>query len=404
MRLLFMPASLLLIAWASPAGTPPRDTIPDDPAAMSVVDKAADGAVESVVTIPAGTTGAAPAETTADLDRTDVEPGPAPVTGMQLLGDAFGALDAVAREPGLPAAASIPLPPHRAIPHAQVCEELASAAENNDLPAPFLIRLIWQESGFNQNAVSRVGAQGVAQFMPETAAQRGLLDPFNPLQAVHASAQLLHDLFHQFGNLGLAAAAYNAGPRRVQSWLDRRGTLPQETRDYVQRITGRAPEQWKGTMMAASIRVPAAAPCQHEAGLFAANGPRVIPMPPIAPDFTKPQPGASVRTVTAALAKQPGKGTHGPKTALAEQAVASAATTKKKVVVAVKTAGPKVISVKVAAAGPDNTEAAVQAKAEAKTQPKVLAKVQAKSQAKLQDKAADKTVRLAEAGHSTHAK
>ena len=392
MRLLFMPASLLLIAWASPAGTPPRDTMPDDPTAMSLVDKAADGAVETVVTIPAGTTGAAPAETTADLDRTDVEPGPAPVTGMQLLGDAFGALDAVAREPGLPAAASIPLPPHRAIPHAQVCEELASAAENNDLPAPFLIRLIWQESGFNQNAVSRVGAQGVAQFMPETAAQRGLLDPFNPLQAVHASAQLLRDLIHQFGNLGLAAAAYNAGPRRVQSWLDRRGTLPQETRDYVQRITGRAPEQWKGTLTAASIRVPAAAPCQHEAGLFAANGPRVIPMPPIAPDFTKPQPGASVRTATAALAKQPGKGTHGPKTGPAEQAVATKADTKRTVVAANATA-KKTAAIKVVSAEATVTPSGADTD-----------KAHAKLQDKVQGKAPDKKVRLAEAGHSAHAK
>jgi len=378
MRLLFVPTSLLLIVWSVPAGTLPSQSLPDDPAAMSVVNKSVGGVPETVLKISRSTSGVAPAETTAELDRADIEAAPAPVADMQLLGDAFSALDAVAREPGLDAPEAIPLPPHRAIPHAQVCEELASAAENNDLPAPFLIRLIWQESGFNQNAVSRVGAQGVAQFMPETAAQRGLLDPFNPLQAVHASAHLLRDLFLQFGNLGLAAAAYNAGPRRVQNWLDRRSTLPQETRDYVQRITGRAPEQWKGKLTAAPIRVPAAAPCQHEAGLLAANGPRVIPMPPIAPDLTGARPDGSV--TTAALAKRPHKGTHAPQTVSAEKAIAAKADTK--TTVAAKVATPKAAPVKIAAA------------------------VGGAAQAKLQDKAPDKKVRVAEAGHSTntHAK
>jgi hypothetical protein len=389
MRILFVPASLLLIAWSAPAGTLPQQTMPDNPAAMSVADKSVDGA-DASVRIPAGTTGAAPAETTDDLDSADVSFDYAPTTETPLLSDALGALDAVAREPGLAAQEAVPLPPHRAISHAQVCEELASAAENNDLPAPFLIRLIWQESGFNQNAVSRVGAQGVAQFMPETAAQRGLLDPFNPLQAVHASAQLLRDLFHQFGNLGLAAAAYNAGPRRVQSWLDRRSKLPQETRDYVQRITGRAPEQWKGTMTAAPIRVPAAAPCQRQAGLFAANGPRVIPMPPVAPDSANPLTGTSVRTRIAALAEPTGKGTHPREATPAKKAITAKAGTNR--TAAAKTAATKFNSVKIAA----TTHAASQTKAQAK--------VQAKAQAKAQDKAPDKKVRLAEAGRSSHAK
>jgi hypothetical protein len=118
--------------------------------------------------------------------------------------------------------------------------------------------------------------------MPATAAEHGLDDPFNPLQAVRASARLLRNLIHQFGNVGLAAAAYNAGPRRVQDWLDKKGKLPEETQNYVERITGKKAEQWKAKAAAvAPIRVPARAPCQHEAGLYAANGPELIPLPPV---------------------------------------------------------------------------------------------------------------------------
>ena len=64
-------------------------------------------------------------------------------------------------------------------------------------------------------------AQGIAQFMPGTADERGLLDPFNPVQALPKSAEFLAELRSEFGNLGLAAAAYNAGPRRVRDWLAR---------------------------------------------------------------------------------------------------------------------------------------------------------------------------------------
>ncbi|MBV9558783.1 MAG: lytic transglycosylase domain-containing protein, partial [Pseudolabrys sp.] len=148
----------------------------------------------------------------------------------------------------------------------------------------FLIKLINQESGFNQNAVSPVGAQGVAQFMPETAARMKLDDPFNPLKAVHASAQLLRNLLEQFGNkLGLAAAAYNAGPKRVQDWLAKKSGLPKETRDYVERITGRKADDWKAEKVSAQFRMPAHTPCQRQAGLYASNGPAAIPLPPVHP-------------------------------------------------------------------------------------------------------------------------
>jgi hypothetical protein len=127
---------------------------------------------------------------------------------------------------------------------AHFCQALATAAAANDLPVHFFTRLIWQESRFNPNSVSHAGAQGIAQFMPETARLNGLEDPFNPHHAIVKSAQLLRDLNRQFGNLGLAAAAYNAGPGRVRDWLAAHRVLPDETQVYVRVITGRTVEEW----------------------------------------------------------------------------------------------------------------------------------------------------------------
>jgi hypothetical protein len=87
-------------------------------------------------------------------------------------------------------------------------------------------------------------AQGIAQFMPYTAEERGLLDPFDPVAALPKSAEFLRELRDTFGNLGLAAAAYNAGPRRLRDWLDGRGTLPGETQRYVRAITGLTVDDW----------------------------------------------------------------------------------------------------------------------------------------------------------------
>src|SRR4029453_508603 len=97
----------------------------------------------------------------------------------------------------------------------------------------------------NPAAVSPKGAMGIAQFMPQTASGRGLADPFEPLLALRESASYLHELRTTFqGNLGLAAAAYNAGPGRVEAWLAGRRGLPPETRAYVRIVTGRTAESW----------------------------------------------------------------------------------------------------------------------------------------------------------------
>ena len=162
----------------------------------------------------------------------------------------------------------VPAPPLRAAPApaggetvAQaMCRLITAAAEGRHLPVGFLTRLIWQESAFRAEATSPAGAQGIAQFMPGTAAERGLGDPFDPEQAVPASAALLSDLAARFGNLGLAAAAYNAGPRRVADWIAGRGGLPGETRDYVERVTGRSAEDWAADAQAHAVHAVAADP------------------------------------------------------------------------------------------------------------------------------------------------
>jgi hypothetical protein len=130
-----------------------------------------------------------------------------------------------------------------------LCLMVESAAKANDLPLQFFARVIWQESRFQSDAVGPVTrsgqrAQGIAQFMPETAKERRLLDPFDPVQALPKAAEFLNELRNQFGNLGLAAAAYNAGPRRVQEWLAGSGSMPQETRNYVLATTGTSLEDW----------------------------------------------------------------------------------------------------------------------------------------------------------------
>jgi hypothetical protein len=153
-----------------------------------------------------------------------------------------------------------------------LCDELRSTALQNDLPTQFFTQLIWQESHFNTSSVSRAGAQGIAQFMPATASERKLANPFEPIQALHEAARLLNELRTQFGNLGLAAAAYNAGPHRVRQWLAGRGHLPGETRAYVQAVTGHSVEDWAASKTSGLADLSASSkPCSEIAGLISAE-------------------------------------------------------------------------------------------------------------------------------------
>jgi Transglycosylase SLT domain len=148
-----------------------------------------------------------------------------------------------------------------------LCDTLAASAQQSGLPVSFFSNLIWQESRFVFRAVSPAGALGIAQFMPRTAAAVGLTNPFDPLKALPASARLLGGLFQRFGNLGLAAAAYNAGEARVSNWLSNKSGLPQETRNYVLAITGLPVEHWKAAAKGVqSFTLAKRMPCRgHEA-------------------------------------------------------------------------------------------------------------------------------------------
>ena len=130
-----------------------------------------------------------------------------------------------------------------------ICLLVESAAHANELPTEFFVRLIWQESRFRSTAIgprTRTGkhALGIAQFMPGTAAERNLLDPLNPIEALPKAAEFLKDLRSQFGNLGLAAAAYNAGPGRVRAWMAGTTSMPAQTRAYVLAVTGNSIDAW----------------------------------------------------------------------------------------------------------------------------------------------------------------
>ena len=140
-------------------------------------------------------------------------------------------------------AAEEPLPASSGIQDA-LCRLIDDSARAQSVPAAFLTRLIFQESSFRPGVTSPAGAQGLAQFMPGTARERGLIDPFDPEQAVPKAARFLAELHDRFGNWGLAAAAYNGGPNRVAGWLAARKAgqarfLPSETENYVFAITGR---------------------------------------------------------------------------------------------------------------------------------------------------------------------
>ena len=149
--------------------------------------------------------------------------------------------------------------PAASTPARTLCDAIQAAAKRNGLPYPFFTRLIWQESRFDPAAVSPAGAQGVAQFMPGTAAERGLADPFEATRALDESAAYLKELREKFGNVGLAAAAYNAGPGRIGRWLAGSASLPTETVGYVEIVTGHAAFEWRGPFSAAA-RPPELAP------------------------------------------------------------------------------------------------------------------------------------------------
>jgi hypothetical protein len=146
----------------------------------------------------------------------------------------FGmALDAGTTSVGFGAEARSPL---QSFVPARYAPLIARAAQRWNVGAALLAAQLYAESGFNPYSVSGVGARGIAQFMPGTAAAYGLRDPFDPAASIDAQAHLMRDLLRRFGAVPLALAAYNAGPARVAGCM----CVPAipETTAYVSRIIG----------------------------------------------------------------------------------------------------------------------------------------------------------------------
>jgi soluble lytic murein transglycosylase-like protein len=118
----------------------------------------------------------------------------------------------------------------------EFADVISRASQRWNVGAAVLSAQLYAESNFNPFASSPAGAQGIAQFMPGTAASYGLSNPFDPAAAIDAQAHLMHDLLRQFASVPLALAAYNAGPAPVAAC----GCIPPypETQAYVAKILG----------------------------------------------------------------------------------------------------------------------------------------------------------------------
>lgn len=348
MRRLFIPACLCLLTWSGAVG-PEMPWQIETATASTYLKSKTERPAEPTDTGAAVTTGSAPSEPTASpAQRQETElPLPDKATSEtakvsskddneQVHAPAQKTKERDETAQAAEHTVSVlppPRPSHKTVIHRsrhQICQTLAKAAQSNNLPVPFFIRLLFQESRFEPSAISHAGAQGIAQFMPATAASVGLNNPFDPLEAIPAAARLLRDLMDRFGNVGLAAAAYNAGPGRVRKWLKKQTGLPDETRGYVKTITGQPAENWKAAKSGiGSSRLPKRAPCKEVSGLYAFNGATRIPLPPKPP--TPRPPATEVRTAQAVkvdavkntrpkhanvAASKDAKSRHGKKTAL----------------------------------------------------------------------------------------
>ena len=117
--------------------------------------------------------------------------------------------------------------------------------------------------------------EGSRRYRPIHAGDRqlvGLADPFDPMESLRHSAEYLRELLNRFGNLGLAAAAYNAGPTRVSAWLTSHRPLPGETRNYVALVTGWTADEWASSSPPekADTTIPQGVPCTRLANLILA--------------------------------------------------------------------------------------------------------------------------------------
>jgi soluble lytic murein transglycosylase-like protein len=167
------------------------------------------------------------------LYMTATGPGFTEVSSADIASSEFVAVP-VAKQPALAAIVQVASQPADPTP-AEIHEMAAKAGAAHDLDVELLASVIRAESNGNVRAVSRVGARGLMQLMPETANKLGVADSFRADQNINGGTAYLNDLLVRYhDNLALALAAYNAGPAAVDKY---NGIPPyRETRRYVARI------------------------------------------------------------------------------------------------------------------------------------------------------------------------
>ncbi len=165
---------------------------------------------------------------------------------------------------------------------------IQAASSKYGVSADLIKKVIQAESAGNTRAVSKKGAKGLMQLMPQTAAELGVSDPFNPEQNVMGGTRYLKQQLDEFGDEGLGLAAYNMGPGALRRRMATGETWPDETTQYVGKITGKA-------------KTPAISEGQEESFGYLSGRPR-IPEPKvptaIAPSAFDPLAAATAPTVT----------------------------------------------------------------------------------------------------------
>jgi transglycosylase-like protein with SLT domain len=153
-----------------------------------------------------------------------------------------------------------------------VSDLIKAASQKHEIDADLLSSVIHAESGFNPNAQSRKGAQGLMQLMPETASSLGVKNAFEPGENIDGGTRYLRELLIRYNNdLIKALAAYNAGPERVEQY---HGVPPyRETHAYVARIV----REFNRKKLAESQKSTTASTAKSSKALDAASSPASSP-------------------------------------------------------------------------------------------------------------------------------
>lgn len=169
---------------------------------------------------------------TSEIERFEVDTAPPPQTKSPL---ANAQPTIPARVTAAPQAAMIPQRPAPVLDRAALGQLVNGAGEKNQIDPDFIASVIRAESGFDSRAVSKKGARGLMQLMPQTATQLGVTNSFDPKANVEGGTKYLRELLEKYNyDVVKTLAAYNAGPQRVEQY---HGVPPYyETRAYIARI------------------------------------------------------------------------------------------------------------------------------------------------------------------------